>query len=369
MCNRASVFVSFASADEKVAREIVAALEQAGHSCWFAPREVGGGRDYASEIDSAVRSAQRFLLLFSPAAEQSEHVRREIHLAAEYRTPIVPIRTAAVKPAGRYAYFLAGLQWIDLFGGQHDEVVARVVAAVGRDGEQQLPQVVHSPVWLAIECAFVLLLLLAASWMLSEATDGPLFLQSTAGAAAVLVVVSLLGVAVHVSRRVRLDRAARAPVWMSVVCLSAAGASLGSLAWLHGQWTHPLLLRPEIVRNMGTVAWPIVPISQLPEGGVFARVLIPPEEWRSESTKQYIKDNGTVMSQSPLKSVLSSDNSIDLMDRLREDETAGYWRMTAVYLTLSVAGVLLLAAALASLVALTKRFVARKSILASGAFS
>lgn len=362
------IFVSFASAEGRLAEEIVAALERAGHSCWYAPREVGGGADYATEIVSAVSRARRFLLLYSQAAEQSPHVGREIHLAAEHRVPIVPVRTVAIKPSGRYAYFLAGLQWIDLFDGERSAAVGRVVEAVGRDGQQQLPKVVHSAARLAIECGLVFVLLLAASWTLSGATDGPLFLRSGAGATAVLVMVSLVGVAVHVSQRLRPARAAKASMWGSVVCLCTAGVSLGGLVWLHGQWTLPVTIsRKNFEYIGGTAEWPIV--GQDTKDGFVGRILIPPQDWRTDDTNTEISSNSGEHERSPLRALLNSDNLSEFLDRLREHESAGYARMAAVYLALYVAGMLLFATALARLVALTGRFVLRRPDHASGAFS
>ncbi len=48
------VFVSYAAADEAVARAIVDLLESRGWPAWFMYRDVPAGSDYIAEIDTAI---------------------------------------------------------------------------------------------------------------------------------------------------------------------------------------------------------------------------------------------------------------------------------------------------------------------------
>src|SRR5437763_4514643 len=53
------------------------------------------------------------LLLFSGAANKSEHVLREVELAAQGKKPIYPLRIDVSEPAGGLKYMLANKQWVE----------------------------------------------------------------------------------------------------------------------------------------------------------------------------------------------------------------------------------------------------------------
>lgn len=74
------VFISYhtKSAGEAV-RKICAALEGAGISCWYAPRNVGA--NYAQSIVEAIRSCRVFLLVLNKESNLSAHVLNEINCA------------------------------------------------------------------------------------------------------------------------------------------------------------------------------------------------------------------------------------------------------------------------------------------------
>lgn len=107
------VFISYASADAAAADEVVAALEAAGVSCWMAPRDVRPASDYAEEIIAAIHGARVLVLLFSKAANDSVHVRRELDRAVSAGLAVAPLRIEDLEPTGALDYYLAGRQWCD----------------------------------------------------------------------------------------------------------------------------------------------------------------------------------------------------------------------------------------------------------------
>ncbi len=107
------VFISYASADEKTADEVCAALEASGISCWIAPRNVKPGVDYAASIVDAIRDARVLLLILSQAANASRHIKRELDRAVAGGLAILPVRVEDVAAAGPYEYYLAGAQWFE----------------------------------------------------------------------------------------------------------------------------------------------------------------------------------------------------------------------------------------------------------------
>lgn len=93
--------------------DIVADFERHNISCWISGRDVPLGGAYQSEVVDAIGQCRAMLLLFSEAANKSEHVLREVELAAQARKPIYPLRIDGVEPIGGLKYMLANKQWVE----------------------------------------------------------------------------------------------------------------------------------------------------------------------------------------------------------------------------------------------------------------
>jgi formylglycine-generating enzyme required for sulfatase activity len=107
------LFISHSSADAATAVDIVAEFERKGITCWIAPRDVPLGGTYQVELYNAITQCRAMLLLFSEAANSSEHVLREVEIAAEARKPIYPLLIDGVTPSGGLKYMLANKQWVE----------------------------------------------------------------------------------------------------------------------------------------------------------------------------------------------------------------------------------------------------------------
>ncbi len=79
----------------------------------MAPRDIPMGSSYHEEIVQAIENSRAVLLLFSGAANKSEHVLREVELAAQGKKPIYPLRIDVSEPAGGLKYMLANKQWVE----------------------------------------------------------------------------------------------------------------------------------------------------------------------------------------------------------------------------------------------------------------
>jgi tetratricopeptide (TPR) repeat protein len=92
----AGVFLSYDHRDVGLAEPIAAALAEAGHSVWW-DRQIQGGAEYNSEIESAVERADAVVVLWSERSVRSAWVRDE---AAEGRDrgKLVPATLDGVKP-------------------------------------------------------------------------------------------------------------------------------------------------------------------------------------------------------------------------------------------------------------------------------
>src|SRR4029077_1965877 len=110
---RYDLFISHSSADAETALAVVAGFENRNITCWMAPRDIPMGSSYHEEIVAAIENSRAVLLLFSGAANKSEHVLREVELAAQGKKPILPLRIDVSAPAGGLKYMLANKQWVE----------------------------------------------------------------------------------------------------------------------------------------------------------------------------------------------------------------------------------------------------------------
>jgi hypothetical protein len=77
--NRASsCFISYSTKDQSFARQLYRDLQNNGVRCWFAPHDVRGGRKIHKQIDEAIQSHDRLLLILSANSMESEWVGSEI---------------------------------------------------------------------------------------------------------------------------------------------------------------------------------------------------------------------------------------------------------------------------------------------------
>ncbi len=109
------VFISHSSKDQKTATAICGALESRGHPCWMSSRDIMPGENYQGAIVRAIRDAGVMVLVFSANANNSDEIKKEMSLASQSRTMVIPVRSEDVVPSEDFTYELATRQWIDMF--------------------------------------------------------------------------------------------------------------------------------------------------------------------------------------------------------------------------------------------------------------
>src|SRR4051794_11057247 len=92
------VFVSYSSPDAAKADAIRKALEDAGISCWIAPRDLEAGTQWGAGIVQAIQTCDAVVVVFSQASNTSPQVAREMELSVSNRKPLIPIRIANDMP-------------------------------------------------------------------------------------------------------------------------------------------------------------------------------------------------------------------------------------------------------------------------------
>ena len=161
------LFISHSSADAATARALVADLERGGITCWLASRDVPMGSAYQEQIVAAIERCRAMLLVFSNAANRSEHILREIELAAQAAKPIYPVRIDAAEPAGGLKYMLANKQWVER-KALGDRLIQTIEQLLGREGGGTVAVVVSRPRPrrpLVLAGIGALCLVLAAGWL------------------------------------------------------------------------------------------------------------------------------------------------------------------------------------------------------------
>jgi len=131
------VFISYARLDKSVADAVCAGLEARHIRCWMAPRDIPPGRRYAEAITEALKTSRVFVLVFSPAANDSVQVEREVDRAVSARKAVLPLRVEDVALSDSLDYYLAGQQWLDAFTPPLEEHIAPLATAVEALLEQQ----------------------------------------------------------------------------------------------------------------------------------------------------------------------------------------------------------------------------------------
>lgn len=146
------IFISYASEQQDKAERICTFLEAGGKTCWIAPRDIPAGSNYGEEIIKGIEGSDGFVLLFDKAANDSQHVLREVERAVSKRLPIVVYRLDDTVPSKSMEYFLLSIQWLDAKGlseqslGELEGALTRQIGASEQtDGPEEVPEPVKAP--------------------------------------------------------------------------------------------------------------------------------------------------------------------------------------------------------------------------------
>jgi hypothetical protein len=132
------IFISHSSKDQKVARNICAALEARGLYCWAAYRDVPAGANFQDAIVQAIKAAKVMLLVFTGNANNSDEIKKELALASQNRLVLIPVRIEDVMPSEALEYALAGGEWISL-SKNWDKEIANLCARLERLVPRETP--------------------------------------------------------------------------------------------------------------------------------------------------------------------------------------------------------------------------------------
>lgn len=109
------VFISYATEDKEIADAVCKALEDEGIPCWYAPRNIAPGEDFAAAIINAIRPSRLLILIFSGHANASDFVKREIQNAHQdgLKITVIPFHTENISYNETLQLYLHAVQWLD----------------------------------------------------------------------------------------------------------------------------------------------------------------------------------------------------------------------------------------------------------------
>lgn len=107
------VFISHSTTDADVAKAACEALEEAGITCWLAPRDILPSQTWSGAIVEAIDSCGVLVVVLSARANDSTEVVREVELASRRAKTTLLWRIEPVKPTGSLEFFLSATHWQD----------------------------------------------------------------------------------------------------------------------------------------------------------------------------------------------------------------------------------------------------------------
>ena len=104
------VFMSRSHTDAALAARVSDALRRSGFDVWDADRDLFPGDNWAGEVARALEESQAMIVLLTPAAANSPHVKREIEYALgakNYSNRLIPVVVGDPDLVPRHACYVA----------------------------------------------------------------------------------------------------------------------------------------------------------------------------------------------------------------------------------------------------------------------
>ena len=134
------VFISYSHKDKAMADAICSRLEQDGIRCWYAPRDIRPGADWAASIIEAIESARIMVLVFTDASNASPQVLREINNAVSAGVVLVPFKLTEAPPNKGMKYYLSTVHWLDAMNIPRESSIANLCTLVHSVLDGETPQ-------------------------------------------------------------------------------------------------------------------------------------------------------------------------------------------------------------------------------------
>lgn len=108
------IFISHASEDKRMAREVAAILRRQGWEPWLDESDIRGGGPWAASIQQALRTCSVVVLLITAESVSKDWVLDEIQAARNLRVPIIPAVLEFVRLPDELQFMLQRTESIDV---------------------------------------------------------------------------------------------------------------------------------------------------------------------------------------------------------------------------------------------------------------
>jgi len=135
-----NIFISHSSVNAGLAQKLCKDIEDAGHKCFIAPRDIRLGHEYASEIVIGIDNSDVMVLLLSKEANASPHILREVERAVSKSIPIILYKLEEVELSKSMEYFLMTHQWINASEAGFAEIVKSINELDGKNNKDDKPE-------------------------------------------------------------------------------------------------------------------------------------------------------------------------------------------------------------------------------------
>jgi len=132
------IFISYSSKDKVVADAVVAALENRGIRCWYAPRDIKAGADWGESITDAITDSALMLLIFSKNSNRSKRVLDEIYYSISEGKTILPFRIEKLDPSGAMRLHLSSRHWLDAYDPSWEAHINKLIDTAASNLEKEI---------------------------------------------------------------------------------------------------------------------------------------------------------------------------------------------------------------------------------------
>ena len=126
------VFISYSTANKAVADAVVADFEQHNIRCFYAPRNIPPGVEWASAITAALNAASVCILIFTAESNASKQVKNEVAMAFNAEKTIIPFKLTNEALSDEMQYYLARVHWLDATTGLRSRKILELRETVQR---------------------------------------------------------------------------------------------------------------------------------------------------------------------------------------------------------------------------------------------
>ena len=121
------IFISYSRRDQEFVTRLANDLNAQVAGVWLDQSAIQAGEKWRDEIMDGIRDCKAFILVLSPDAVGSKHVRAEVKSALELGKTIFPILYRPSKMTGRFKSLVEEVQTLDLRSGSYTDNFQKLV--------------------------------------------------------------------------------------------------------------------------------------------------------------------------------------------------------------------------------------------------